>query len=66
MEQCKNLHDLVEELIKAGRLKQYVCTLSGQNTTEATKQALLSPTATKVIINCIHGVPVDDKYHSKR
>ncbi|RVW17491.1 hypothetical protein CK203_085536 [Vitis vinifera] len=30
MKQCRNLHYLVERLIKVGHLKQYVCTAGGQ------------------------------------
>lgn len=57
---------LVEELIKVGHLKQYVCVLDRQDETKVTKWAPPSPATPRAVINYIHGEPVDDKYHSKR
>ena len=66
-EQCKSLHYLVEKLIKVGHLKQYIRTTGRQRETmkEVAIQALASPVAPKVVINYIHGSPVDDRHSSK-
>lgn len=64
MEQCKNLHYIVKELIK--NLKQYVCAPDGRDETEATEWALSFPATPRAIINYIDGGLVDDKHHSKR
>ena len=66
-EQCKSLHYLVEKLIKFGHLKQYVHTTSMQRKTtqKATVQAPVFSTTPRVVINYIHGGPVDDRHNSK-
>lgn len=66
IEQCKNLHYLVEELIKVKHFNQYVHTPGGRDEAEATEQAFLSPTTPLVVINYIHEGLIDEKYHSKR
>nr|CAN69509.1 hypothetical protein VITISV_012512 [Vitis vinifera] len=53
-EQCRSLHYLVERLIKAGHLKY------------RTSGTPRSPIASKVVINYIHGGPLDEEYDSKR
>nr|CAN66079.1 hypothetical protein VITISV_018658 [Vitis vinifera] len=66
-EQYKSLHYLVEKLIKIGLLKQYVCTIGEQRdmTQEVAVQAPTSLVAPRVVINYIHGGPVDDIHSSK-
>ncbi|RVW31261.1 hypothetical protein CK203_082849 [Vitis vinifera] len=68
IEQCKSLHYLVEKLIKAKYLKQYVRTTRKQReaTPKAIVQAPASPKAPKVIINYIHEGSIDDKHSSRR
>ena len=67
-EQCGSLHYLVERLIKAGHLKQYICLEArgmetSRNRTSRTLKALIAPRA---VINYIHGGPLDEEYDSKR
>ena len=59
---CRSLHYLVERLIKAGHLKQYLCSDARvrdtpQNRDSRTPRVLVAP---KAIINYIHGGPLDD------
>ena len=67
-EQCKSPHYLVEKLIKAGHLKHYVHITSRQKETsqELAVQAPTSLVVPRVVINYIHGDPVNDKHNSKR
>ena len=67
-EQCRSLHYLVERLIKAGHLKQYVHATGGQRKTtqDLAIQSLACLTAPKVVINYIHEGPVDERYSSKQ
>ena len=67
MEQCRSLYYLVERLIKAGHLKQYVRTSEGQRemTRDLATQAPTTSTTPRDVINYIHGGPVDEKYNSK-
>lgn len=62
-----HLHYLMEKLIKTGHLKQYVRTTSGHEemAREAPKMTFISLATYQVVINNIHGGPVNDKYHSK-
>ncbi|RVW14335.1 hypothetical protein CK203_099075 [Vitis vinifera] len=65
---CRSLHYLVERLIKAGHLKQYLCSDARvrdtpQNRDSGTPRVLVAP---KAIINYIHGGPLDEEYNSKR
>ena len=67
MEQCRSLHYLVERLIKAGHLKQYVRSEARVGDTSRscdseTSSALVAPRA---VINYIHGEPLDEEYDSK-
>ncbi|KAL6345143.1 hypothetical protein AAG906_013627 [Vitis piasezkii] len=67
-EQCRSLHYLVERLIKVGHLKQYIC-IAGRPRETAQNLAVQVPSTSatpKVVINYIHGGPVNEKYHSKR
>ena len=66
--QCKSLHYLVEKLIRAKHLKQYVRSTSRQRKVaqEATVQAPASPVAPRAIINYIHKGSIDNKHNSKR
>ena len=64
---CRSLHYLVERLIKAGHLKQYLCSDARvrdtpQNRDSGTPRVLVAP---KAIINYIHGGPLDEEYDSK-
>ena len=65
--QCRSLHYLVERLIRAEHLKQYVRTTGGQRETtqDLVVQALASSAVPRVVINYIHGGPVDERYNSK-
>ena len=65
--QCRNLHYLVEILIKVGHLKQYVRINGGQRETtrDLAVQALMASAAPKVVINYIHRGPTDDRYNFK-
>ena len=68
MEQCRSLHYLVERLIKAGHLKQYVRSEArvwdtSQSCDSRTSRA---PVAPRAVINYIHGEPLDEEYDSKR
>ena len=65
---CRCLHDLVERLIKAGHLKQYLRSDTRgrdafQNHNSGAPRA---PAAPKVVINYINGGPSDEEYDSKR
>ena len=66
-EQCRSLHYLVERLIRAGHMKQYVQATGGQRKTtqDLDVQALACSTAPKFVINYIHEGPVDERYSSK-
>ena len=65
--QCRSLHYLVEKLIKAGYLKQYV--RSGVKYRETSQSPVTAfPTAVaapRVVINYIHGGPINKEYSSK-
>ena len=67
-EACRSLHYLVERLIKVGHLKQYL--RSDARVRDTSRSHNLGtpriPAAPKVIINCIHGSPLDEEYDSKR
>ena len=67
-EQCRSLHHLVEKLIRARHLKQYVhseekCGKVSRNPATTTLTTLAAPRA---IINYIYEGPVDEKYNSKQ
>ena len=67
-EQCRSLHYLVERLIRAEHLKQYVYATGGQRKTtqDLAIQSLACLTAPKVVINYIHEGPADERYSSKQ
>ena len=67
-ERCKSLHYLVERLIKAGHLKQYLRSEARVRDTPQNRDSRTTraPVAPKAIINYIHGGPLDEKYNSKR
>ena len=62
------LHHLVERLIKAGHLKQYL--RSDARGEDASRNhnsgAPRAPTTFKAVINYINGGPSDEEYDSKR
>ncbi|XP_034674350.1 uncharacterized protein LOC117905562 [Vitis riparia] len=67
-ETCRSLQYLVERLIKAGHLRQYLRSDVGgrgasQNHNSGTPTG---PTAPKVVINYINGGPSDEELNSKR
>ena len=67
-ERCRSLHYLVERLIKAGHLKQYLRSEDRagdipQNRDSGTSR---TPIAPKAIINYIHEGPLDEEYNCKR
>ena len=67
-EECRCLHYLVERLIKAGHLKQYLRSDTRgrdafQNHNSGAPRA---PAAPKPVINYINGGPSDEEYDSKR
>ena len=66
-ETCRSLHYLVEKLIKAGHLKQYLRSDARVRDTPRNRDSGTPriPTAPKAIINYIHGGPLDEEYDSK-
>ena len=68
MEQCRSLHYLVENLIRAGHLNQYVClgARGGEISRSQASEAPSAPIAPRAVINYIHGGPLDEDYDSKR
>ncbi|RVW68778.1 hypothetical protein CK203_060953 [Vitis vinifera] len=66
-EECRCLHYLVEKLIRAGHLKQYLRSdAGGRNASQTTTLEPLGPATPKVVINYINGGPSDEEYDSKR
>ena len=67
-EVCRCLHYLVERLIRAGHLKQYLCSdAKGRDTSRNHNSGTpRAPAAPKAIINHIDGGPFDEEYDSKR
>ena len=67
IKQCRSLHYLMERLIRAEHLKQYVHTTDGQRETnqDLVVQAFASSAVPRVVINYIHGGPIDERYNSK-
>ncbi|RVX20873.1 Transposon Ty3-I Gag-Pol polyprotein [Vitis vinifera] len=67
-ETCRCLHYLVERLIKAGHLKQYLRSDAGGKNASHNHNtgALKAPPAPKAVINYINGGPSDEEYDSKR
>ena len=65
-EMCRSLHYMVEDLLKAGHLKQYIQTTpKGEESSHG--QGPRAPAAlVRAVINYIHEGPLDDKYNSKR
>ena len=66
-ETCRSLQYLVERLIKAGHLKQYLRSDAGGKVTSQHHNpgAPRAPAAPKAVINYINGVPSDEEYDSK-
>ena len=64
--QCRSFHYLVEKLIKTGHLKQYVRSevKSGETPQSSTTTTLTTSIAPRVVINYIHGRPLDEEYNS--
>ena len=67
-ETCRSLYYLVERLIKAGHLKQYLHSDARVRDTSRNHNSgtLRIPASPKAIINYIHGGPLDEEYDSKR
>nr|CAN68549.1 hypothetical protein VITISV_037963 [Vitis vinifera] len=67
-ETCRCLHFLVEKLIKAGHLKQYLCSGAGERDVPQNRNsgAPRAPTAPKAVISYINGGPSDEEYDSRR
>ncbi|RVW67553.1 hypothetical protein CK203_062355 [Vitis vinifera] len=67
-ETCRALQYLVEKLIKAGHLKQYLRTdTGGRDVSEHNNPgAPRAPVAPKAVINYINGGPSDEEYDSRR
>lgn len=65
-ETSRSLHYLVEDLLKAGHLKQYVHATpkSGESSCSHGPRAPTAPV--RSIINYIHGGLLDDEYNSRR
>ena len=63
MERCRSLHYLVERLIKAGHLMQYLRSEARVRDTPRNRDSETSrtPIAPKAIINYIHGGPLDEE-----
>ena len=68
IETCRSLQYLVERLIKAGHLKQYLCSDAGGKVTSQHHNpgAPRAPAAPKAVINYINGGPSDEEYDSRR
>ncbi|RVW83262.1 hypothetical protein CK203_039662 [Vitis vinifera] len=67
-ETCRSLHYLVERLIKAGHLRQYLHSDARDRDTSLNRDSGTprTPAAPKAIINYIHGGPLDEEYNSKQ
>ena len=67
-DQCRSLHYLVEKLIRAGHLNQHVHlgARGGEISRSQASEAPSAPIAPRVVINYIHGGPLDEEYDSKR
>ncbi|RVW51167.1 hypothetical protein CK203_078079 [Vitis vinifera] len=67
-ETCRCLHYLVERLIKAGHLKQYLRSDAGgrKASQNHNSRAPRAPAAPKAVINYINGGPSDEEYDSKQ
>eukprot|EP00261_Vitis_vinifera_P029334 XP_010663874.1 PREDICTED: uncharacterized protein LOC104882409 [Vitis vinifera] len=67
-ETCRSFQYLVERLIKAGHLKQYLRTDTGGGDVSQHNNsgAPRAPVATKAVINYINGGPSDEEYDSRR
>ena len=67
-ETCRCLHYLVERLIKAGHLKQYLRSDVGSRDASRNHNsgAPRAPAAPKAVINYINRGPSDEEYNSKR
>ncbi|RVX18608.1 hypothetical protein CK203_006562 [Vitis vinifera] len=67
-DQCRSLHYLVEKLIRAGHLNQYVHlgARGGEISRSQASEAPSAPIAPRAVINYIHGGPLDEYYDSKR
>nr|CAN72090.1 hypothetical protein VITISV_019913 [Vitis vinifera] len=67
-ETCRCLQYLVERLIKAGHLKQYLCSDAGGRgaSQHHNSGAPRAPAAPKAVINYINGDPYDEEYDSRR
>ena len=59
---------MVEKLIKAGHLKQYLCSGAGERDVPQNRNsgAPRAPTAPKAVISYINGGPSDEEYDSRR
>ncbi|RVW95047.1 hypothetical protein CK203_040104 [Vitis vinifera] len=67
-EQCRSLHYLVEKLIRARHLKQYIRSRArgGETSRSQALGASLALITPRAVINHIHGGPLDEEYDSKR
>lgn len=65
-EQCRSLHYLVEKLLRAGHLKQYICTGAKSGESSHDRVPRVPSTPVRAIINYVHGEPLDEEYNSKR
>ncbi|XP_010646201.1 uncharacterized protein LOC104878120 [Vitis vinifera] len=67
-ETCRSLQYLVERLIMAGHLKQYLRSNAGGKVTSQHHNpgAPRAPAAPKAVINYINGGPSDEEYDSRR
>lgn len=65
-ETCKSLHYLIENLLKAGHLKQYIraAAKSGESPHDHGPRAPTAPV--RAIINYIHEGPLDEEYNSRK
>ncbi|WJZ86091.1 hypothetical protein VitviT2T_005585 [Vitis vinifera] len=65
-EMCRSLHYMVEDLLKAGHLKQYVRTTPKGEGSSHGRDPRTPMAPVRAVINYIHGGPLDDEYSSKR
>ncbi|XP_034678879.1 uncharacterized protein LOC117909086 [Vitis riparia] len=63
---CRSLHYMVEDLLKAGHLKQYVRIVPKGEGSSHGRGPHAPAAPVRAVINYIHGGPLDDEYSSKR
>ncbi|XP_034708974.1 uncharacterized protein LOC117932034 [Vitis riparia] len=65
-ETCISLRYMVEDLLKAGHLKQYIRTVPKGEESSHSRGPRIPAAPVRAMINYIYGGPLDDEYNSKR